>query len=136
MDFLADEGAAFEQAFWTATDVWNIDRDKGVLTRVTESFIGNGRAMDILMLVGHEMKKLDTEICYSVLEAVLSESASGKKLSDYGSSSYYVEKIFEYLAEEVEDTALRETFLALAQEEAKHKLRFEIEYDDVILREN
>ena len=25
---------------------------------------------------------------------------------------------------------------ALAQEEAKHKLRFEIEYDDVILDEN
>lgn len=30
---------------------------------------------------------------------------------------------------------LRDTFLALAQEEAKHKLRFEIEYDDNILRE-
>jgi len=31
---------------------------------------------------------------------------------------------------------LRKTFLALAQEEAKHKLRFEIEYDDNILKEN
>jgi rubrerythrin len=31
--------------------------------------------------------------------------------------------------------ALRETFLGLAQEEAKHKLRFEIEYDDNVLRE-
>jgi rubrerythrin len=30
---------------------------------------------------------------------------------------------------------LRETFLALAQEEAKHKLRFEVEYDDNVLRE-
>lgn len=30
---------------------------------------------------------------------------------------------------------LRETFLGLAQEEAKHKLRFEIEYDDHVLRE-
>ena len=40
------------------------------------------------------------------------------------------------LAEAAEDNALRETFLALAQEEAKHKLRFEIEYDDVILKEN
>jgi hypothetical protein len=27
-------------------------------------------------------------------------------------------------------------FLALAQEEAKHKLRFELEYDDQILRDN
>jgi rubrerythrin len=31
--------------------------------------------------------------------------------------------------------ALRETFLALAEEEARHKLRFEIEYDDNVLRE-
>ena len=40
------------------------------------------------------------------------------------------------LAQAVRDSAQRETFLALAQEEAKHKLRFEIEYDDVILKEN
>jgi rubrerythrin len=33
------------------------------------------------------------------------------------------------------DGPLRETFLGLAQEEAKHKLRFEIEYDDNVLRE-
>ena len=31
---------------------------------------------------------------------------------------------------------LKQTFLGLAQEEAKHKLRFEVEYDDVILAEN
>jgi len=31
---------------------------------------------------------------------------------------------------------LKTLFLSLAQEEAKHKLRFEVEYDDYILREN
>jgi rubrerythrin len=31
--------------------------------------------------------------------------------------------------------ALKETFLELAQEEAKHKLRFEVEYDDDFLKE-
>jgi len=31
---------------------------------------------------------------------------------------------------------LTNTFLLLAQEEAKHKLRFEIEYDDVVLKDN
>jgi rubrerythrin len=31
---------------------------------------------------------------------------------------------------------LTNTFLMLAQEEAKHKLRFEIEYDDVVLKED
>jgi rubrerythrin len=39
------------------------------------------------------------------------------------------------LAEEVENQAQRDFFLLLAQEEAKHKLRFEIEYDNVVLKE-
>jgi rubrerythrin len=40
------------------------------------------------------------------------------------------------LAEVVENQAQRETFLSLAQEEAKHKLRFEIEYDAKVLKED
>ena len=35
-----------------------------------------------------------------------------------------------------EDEELTDMFLSLAQEEAKHKLRFEIEYDDEIMKEN
>lgn len=45
-------------------------------------------------------------------------------------------KLYTDLAEIVEEADLKTTFLALAQEEAKHKLRFEVEYDDVILTEN
>ena len=49
-------------------------------------------------------------------------------------SSY---KLYGDLAEAiVDDEDLKNTFLALAQEEAKHKLCFEVEYDDVILAEN
>jgi rubrerythrin len=40
------------------------------------------------------------------------------------------------LAEQVVNNDQKELFLSLAQEEAKHKLRFEIEYDDVMLTEN
>jgi rubrerythrin len=40
------------------------------------------------------------------------------------------------LAEQVVNNDQKELFLSLAQEEAKHKLRFEIEYDDVMLNEN
>ncbi len=43
-------------------------------------------------------------------------------------------RMYTDLAESVEGS-LRETFLELAQDEAKHKLRFEIEYDDNVLRE-
>ena len=40
------------------------------------------------------------------------------------------------LAEMAETDEIRQLFLGLAQEEAKHKLRFEIEYDENILTEN
>jgi rubrerythrin len=45
-------------------------------------------------------------------------------------------KLYTDLASSTDDANLQTTFQALAQEEAKHKLRFEIEYDDFVLREN
>ena len=39
-------------------------------------------------------------------------------------------KLYSELAAVADSASLKDTFLALAQEEAKHKLRFEIEYDD------
>ncbi|MHC4616698.1 MAG: ferritin family protein [Planctomycetota bacterium] len=40
------------------------------------------------------------------------------------------------LAAAAEAEELTDMFLALAQEEARHKLRFEIEYDDIVLKED
>ena len=40
------------------------------------------------------------------------------------------------LASQALSEELTDLFLALAAEEAKHKVRFEIEYDDVVLKEN
>jgi len=45
-------------------------------------------------------------------------------------------RLYNDLADTVSDEKLKEVFKGLAQEEAKHKLRFEIEYDDDILEEN
>ncbi len=45
-------------------------------------------------------------------------------------------KLYTNLADTTDDENLRNTFLALAQDEAKHKLRFEIEYDDRMLEGN
>ncbi|MFC1607282.1 ferritin family protein [Candidatus Latescibacterota bacterium] len=45
-------------------------------------------------------------------------------------------KLYLDLSEQAGDANLKTLFLALAQEEAKHKLRFEIEYDDNVLTEN
>ena len=45
-------------------------------------------------------------------------------------------KLYLDLAAVAEAQELTDLFLGLASEEAKHKLRFEIEYDDVILKED
>ena len=45
-------------------------------------------------------------------------------------------KLYSDLAARTDDASAKEVFLMLAQEEARHKLRFEIEYDDYILTEN
>ena len=45
-------------------------------------------------------------------------------------------KLYTDLAAATDDPDLRGLLLGLAQEEAKHKLRFEVEYDDHILTEN
>lgn len=44
-------------------------------------------------------------------------------------------KLYHDLASASDDPRLKATLLGLAQEEAKHKLRFEIEYDDNVLKE-
>lgn len=45
-------------------------------------------------------------------------------------------RLYMDLANKAADQEMKLTFTALAQEEAKHKLRFEVEYDEVILVEN
>ena len=45
-------------------------------------------------------------------------------------------RLYSDLAKITSDLEVKNLFLGLAQEEARHKLRFEIEYDDFVLREN
>jgi rubrerythrin len=45
-------------------------------------------------------------------------------------------RLYSDLAASADDEGIRNLFLGLAQEEAKHKLRFEIEYDEDFLRDN
>jgi len=45
-------------------------------------------------------------------------------------------KLYSDLAASTEDADLQNVLLGLAQEEAKHKLRFEVEYDEQFLAEN
>jgi rubrerythrin len=45
-------------------------------------------------------------------------------------------RLYSDLAARTDDATVKEALLMLAQEEARHKLRFEIEYDDNILTEH
>jgi rubrerythrin len=45
-------------------------------------------------------------------------------------------RLYSDLAAVAPDEEMKNTFLGLAQEEAKHKLRFEVEYDDNVLTDN
>jgi len=45
-------------------------------------------------------------------------------------------KLYMNLSERAPTADLKKLFMSLAQEESKHKLRFELEYDEYILREN
>ena len=45
-------------------------------------------------------------------------------------------KLYMKLSEKAPNENLKQLFLGLAQEESRHKLRFELEYDEFVLREN
>lgn len=45
-------------------------------------------------------------------------------------------KLYINLARKVNDPGLKDLFQMLATEESKHKLRFEVEYDEYVLKEN
>jgi rubrerythrin len=45
-------------------------------------------------------------------------------------------RLYSFLSEQTTDPVLQGLFLTLALEESRHKLRFEVEYDEYILKEN
>ena len=88
-------------------------------------------------LVPSEKKVLDLKIADYVVDVDPGEELDYQKaliLAMKREKSSY--KLYSDLSDSIDDADLKQTFLALAQEEAKHKLRFEVEYDDVILAEN
>jgi rubrerythrin len=102
---------------------------------------------------GHKAKLLRVKAGKKLLDA--EQSVQDLKISDYtvdvvlGDNPDYQSillfamkqekaayKLYVDLARMAPSTELKELLLGLAQEEAKHKLRFEIEYDEHVLREN
>lgn len=89
------------------------------------------------MMLSAEEKILDLKIGDSLVEIDLSADLGYQQaliLAMKAEKAAY--KMYNDLASTVDDPQLKEILLGLAQEEAKHKLRFEVEYDENILKHN
>ena len=89
------------------------------------------------VMIKSEKKILDLKIGDNLVEIDLSGDIGYQEaliLAMKAEKAAY--KLYTDLAASTDDGGLQELFTGLAQEEAKHKLRFEVEYDDVILTEN
>lgn len=103
--------------------------------------------------MGHKAKLISVR--ESGLMSVNKESIQDLKISDYvvdvmpGPDLKYDEalvvamkkekaafRLYMDLSDRTVDSSMKELFMALALEESKHKLRFEIEYDQYVLKEN
>lgn len=85
----------------------------------------------------NEQAILDLKVADYVVRPIVSENMSYQDaliLAMKREKAAY--RLYMKLASKTHDAKLKELFIGLAQEEAKHKMAFEIEYDDVILREN
>jgi len=119
--------------------------EKSWMRQVFEEFAGEERGHKAKLEAVKEGKRLlpaagkvmDLKIADYVMDV---EASPGLDYQDALIVAMKEEKaafrLYSDLAAATDDGALRATLLALAQEEAKHKLRFEIEYDDHILSGN
>ena len=89
------------------------------------------------LLISAEKKITDLKIGDSLVDIEMSSGLSYQEaliLAMKAEKSAF--RLYHELAQATDNADLQQLFLDLAQEEAKHKLRFEIEYDDLILTEN
>ena len=103
--------------------------------------------------IGHKKRLMD--IKESGIFTLSGEKVADLKIADYvvqsqqGTDMSYEQalvlamkrekaafKLYMKLSESAPNQSLRELFLNLAQEESRHKLRFELEYDEHVLKEN
>lgn len=87
--------------------------------------------------VGTATQVADLKIADYTNDVVLSENPTyGDILVFAMKQEKQAFRLYTDLSDRTDNAELKELFLALAQEEAKHKLRFEVEYDEYELTEN
>lgn len=117
---------------------------KNVFTGFAKEELGHKAKLESVKsgkkLVSSEKKVLDLKIGDYLVEV---DTTDDSEKYDYQKALIVAMKkekaafrLYSDLAANTDDAAVKDLFLGLAQEEAKHKLRFEVEYDDVVLAEN
>lgn len=89
------------------------------------------------VMIGSEQKVLDLKLGDNLIDIKLDKNLSYQDaliVAMKAEKAAY--KLYNDLASATDDANLKATLLDLAQEEAKHKLRFEVEYDEFVLTEN
>ncbi|RKX18531.1 MAG: rubrerythrin [Candidatus Zixiibacteriota bacterium] len=89
------------------------------------------------LMIGSEQKILDLKIGDHLVDVDLDSNLSYQEaliIAMKAEKAAY--RLYNDLASVIDNEHLRSTLLDLAQEEAKHKLRFEVEYDDYVLKED
>jgi len=145
-DEILDFAIASEQA---AVDLYLRMAAKAKKVQIREMFeeyAEEERKHKIMLIDVKSGKRFSRSGQKPVLDLQLSEYTVGEEPgpdTDYQSVLIYAMnkekaayRLYTDLANNTEDPDLKELLLRLAQEEAKHKLFFEIEYDNNILTEN
>lgn len=88
-------------------------------------------------LLGMDSKVQDLKIADYTVDVVLGDDPDYQNILLFAMKQEKAAfRLYSDLAGMAPDADLKAMLLDLAQEEAKHKLRFEIEYDDNVLKEN
>jgi len=132
-----------------AVDFYNNLAEKTNNIAVKKVFIQNAneeKAHKIKLQKVKEEKVFSDEFKVGVLDLKISDYTVPKppsKIDDYADAlrlAMHREKgafkLYTKLSESTNNNDLKKLFARLAEEEASHKLKFEIEYDDFVLREN
>ena len=141
LDFAIENEQLAADFYTRLADKMNVQNMKDVFLQFAEEEKGHKAKLERVrtgkLLLGAEKKIQDLKIGDSLVEIDLSGDLSYQEALIVAMKAEKAAfKLYTVLAAATDDDGLKRIFLDLAQEEAKHKLRFEIEYDEHILTEN
>lgn len=117
------------------------DEMKTIFAQFAQEEMGHKARLQNIKLTGQNDLKLEKVTDLKIADyAVATKPTPGMTYQDALLLAMRKEKgafkLYLTLSEKVGNKALKELFLALAMEESKHKLRFELEYDENVLTDN